>query len=326
MKEKFSQFGGVGGQHSPFSPGRSPMFGAGNRGYGINNFGPDISFDGLLNAARNESTHTSERSIESRLEAFHDSIENDVIQYELTPEERKILDFKNKIRRKEHYIKSLREKHHLKEKEDEAYSEETLEGMLNNVHKNKGLDFTKFASYFRKPGTIKTDERFMVPIEEYENADNLDLLKNKMTQPFTGMDPQYEPGTSLETYFKSLNNPTFPNMHSGVPNRIDEPYTPNIGINHNLAPEIIPSLDPKSKDFLNLPPEEKLKLTRKFQKNIDKLDLDPLRSVDWDEYLKGKWPERSYVSETAYKPDGLGGYSTVDIPMVSNNPYFGVIS
>ena len=47
--------------------------------------------------------------------------------------------------------------------------------------------------------------------------------------------------------------------------------------------------------------------------------------LDWDEKIKGKYPQRGVTNETPYDNDGMGGYATNGIPDTSNNPYFGVL-
>ena len=110
MNKRLANFGGVGGQSTPFSPGSAPQFnggGSGYAGYGVNSFSGDVSMDDLMGRFRKPDVLGFERPLESLLEAFHEDLEKDAEPYLLTFEERMKLDTKKKIRRKEQELKDI---------------------------------------------------------------------------------------------------------------------------------------------------------------------------------------------------------------------------
>ena len=82
MGLRLAQFGGVGGQYAPNSPGGSPMFQGGQSGYAgyaQNNFSGDIPMDDLMGRYRKSDILGFERPLESLLEIFHESLEQKLL-------------------------------------------------------------------------------------------------------------------------------------------------------------------------------------------------------------------------------------------------------
>lgn len=161
-----AQFGGVGGggNGSPFQPGGSPI-GRGGRNRGgseINLFvDEDASFDKLLRRTHIEPDNR-DVNIESRLTPQHKNYE-DLIAYELTPEERLRAKFRAQLH---NYKKSL-------------------ENAANDLHKNSPAYIKEH--YHPKPEHIMTMEQslearhkykkdFKFPREEYKDPDKPERL------------------------------------------------------------------------------------------------------------------------------------------------------
>jgi hypothetical protein len=113
--ERAAQYGGVGGGHSPFAPGGSPLgrgFGIGG-GWDINRYIADRSFDAILEQSHNPAPIDPDRNLEKRLEDQHTYAEEDSIPYDLTPAERERLKIRKEIRRREKFYeeaaRSIRE-------------------------------------------------------------------------------------------------------------------------------------------------------------------------------------------------------------------------
>ena len=81
-----------------------------------------------------------------------------------------------------------------------------------------------------------------------------------------------------------------------------------------------------AKEFCeNILKNGQLQKLKSAPKGIGRLDPDMFYGLDWDEKIKGKYPQRGVTNETPYDNDGMGGYATNGIPDTSNNPYFGVL-
>lgn len=343
MSKRLANFGGVGGQYSPFSPGGSPLFRggpSGYAGYGINNFSGDVSLDDLMGRYRKPDVLGDyERPLETLLETFHDNLETDIPSYLLSPEERNELSVKKKIRNKEQYIKNL-SKPKYKDNSNVLKKLHTVEDLLEDFRKNTKVDFSKFAAYtypdeapleirlknefnspdsFRRERTsLPTNDNQLISYEEYKN----DPMANaQYTEAFTGIAPQYELGKGVDKYIDNLNNPTFPENHNMQNSTllINTPNESQTFHNHEGSYYDLPSPVTQESKKNNLTLEQKLQKLKKSPKNLDRLDPDFLKGIHWDEYLKGI---DGKDNQTPWGNDGMGGNVTNEYPDTSNNPYF----
>lgn len=335
MSKREANFGGVGGQSSPFSPGASPIFRgkpSGSVGYGVNDFSSDSSMDDIMGRFRNPNILGNfERPLENLLETFHSYLEDDIKEYLLSPEEREQLKRKKKIRDKEQHIKDLSNKKPEQQLDFIKNKLETIEDLLENFRKNTNIDFGKSASskfaadsYRRTPIDLPTVDETLTDDEEWEDNE---LAKARLTEPFTGIAPQYELGKGVDKYIEDLNNPTFPDNHNMQNATLNINYEMESQSPHsyqgNLVDESSP-ITPKSIQN-NQTLESKLQALKKAPKGIGRLDPDMFYGLDWDEKLKGRYPQRGYTSDTPWGNDTMGGNVTNEYPDNSNNPYFGVI-
>lgn len=355
MGKKFAMFGGVGGQNSPFSPGSSPLFnGHGGSGYGVDNFGSDASLDALM--ARSHKPYVLgnfERPIESLLETFHDDLENDAEGYLLDFDERLKLDKKKKIRNKEQYLKSLRDKEEANEKTEQIITRlKTVERLLDEFRKNDGIDFTKNASvklaamdideipmehnfeklhknedsFYRTKGSPPLMDKFLPTVNEYKAEGNpLNLTNNRLTEPFTGIAPHYTPEDGLDAYIKQLNNPQNIDMHANFEGLMTT-ENPQENTTHSVQGTLFdePSpITPESKKQ-NITLEEKLeKMKQQGGWDPNRLDPDMFTALDWDNKSKGTWKERTKTNQTPYQGDTLGNLEQPEEigQFTSNYPY-----
>lgn len=353
MGKKFAQYGGVGGQYAPYSPGGSPLFRggpSGGGGYGVNSFAGDTSLDNLMGYHRKPEALGFEKPLETMLETFHDDIEADIVGYLLDEEERKNLKRRKSIRVKEQFIKDLgKQKEKPKRSLDLKDNKETVEDMLEEFRMNTGVDFNKMAqvanstdmsieeqlqignkkpnSYYRRPNSLPMNEVYLPTVEEHEDKGNpLSIQGNQFTQPFTGIAPQYEYGKGVDNYIAELNNPTFPDNHAYAPTLDNFPDESQLPHQYTGSHEDLGSKVTEESKKNNQPLERKLEKMKKSPKNLNRLDQDEFYGLDWDEMLKGKWPQRNMTNEGPYTNDTMGGYATNDYPDTSNNPYFGVLN
>ncbi len=332
---RLSNFGGVGGQSNPFMPGGSPLFrgqSSGMEGYGINDFSTDSSLDDLMGGYRlSDGITRDEKPLESLLEIFHDNLENDAQAYILSPMEREKLKRKKKIRAKEQYLADMRmpQEHSKKNTVEEKF--ETVENLLEEFRQNNNVDFSKNASSDRVSGfrrtpitPIKLDERYLTTEEEW---DNNPLAKARLTEPFTGIVPQYELGEGVDEYIEALNNPTFPDIHNGANANLNINYEMEVYKPHVYKVETIDN-SPITEDSKNNNQslESKLEKLKKSYPNLGRLDPGMFYGIDWDEKIHGRYPERGVVNNSPYRNDTMGGTATNGYPQTSNNPYFGVIN
>jgi len=189
-----ASFGGVGGggNGAPFQPGGSPVGrGGSNRGgNGINDYlDEDASFDKLLRRTHLE-PDTRDVNIESRLTPQHKNYE-DLIPYELTPEERLRAKFRAQLH---NYKKSIENAASDLIKNSPAYIREhyrpkdehmmTMEQSLENRHKyNKDYKYDR-TDYKDpdKPSRLHfaiTDREINRIAEDYEVA-----RRNRMTKEY----------------------------------------------------------------------------------------------------------------------------------------------
>jgi hypothetical protein len=189
-----AQFGGVGGggNGAPFQPGGSPIGrGGGNRGgHEINLYvDEDASFDKLLRRTHIEPDNR-DVNLESRLTPQHKNYE-DLIPYELTPEERMRAKFRAQLH---NYKKSLENAASDLIKNSPAYIKEhyrpkdehmmTMEQSLENRHKyNK--DFKYPREEYKDPDKPErlhfaiSDKAINRVAEDYEVA-----RRNRMTKEY----------------------------------------------------------------------------------------------------------------------------------------------
>ena len=336
MGLRLAQFGGVGGQYAPNSPGGSPMFQGGQSGYAgyaQNNFSGDIPMDDLMGRYRKSDILGFERPLESLLEIFHESLEQDAIPYLLDFDERVKLDRKRKIRTKEQYIKDLSDGKFLPEQNKKIEEKlQTVEQMLADARQNDNVDFsklarTKLSAYRRRPGTLPLVDEILPTEEEYKDSYDNQLADARLSEPFTGIAPVYEFGEGVDSYINKLNNQNFPDNHNMQNSTLLINFPEESQTFHNyqgtLNPEPSP-ITPESKAN-NISLEGKLEKLKKSPKGIGRLDPDMFYGLDWDEKLRGRYPQRGITNEGPYTNDTMGGYSTNDYPFNSNNPYFGVL-
>ncbi len=330
MIKKVSQFGGNGGQYSPYTPGGSPMFRggpSGYEGYGVNDFGADLSLDTIMSRTNKPQLYGFERSMESMLEAFHDDIEKDAENCLLDFDERQKLKRKKKIRNKNQFIEDIKNNF---DKQDDHFlikkKIKTMENLLEEFRKNTGVDFGKLASakissYFRRKISPPLLDEFLPTVEEYNDEDNpLSLTKNILTQPFTGNDVVYNPEDGLDKYLKDLTSEYYPNQHANFPGLMHYPNEDQIGY-HNVegSPFELPSpITPESLSN-NQSLESKLEKLKKNDTGIGRLDPNIFTGLDWDEKIKGQYPNRGVSKLTPYEPDGLGTLKNDAIS--GNSPY-----
>lgn len=330
-----ANFGGVGGQYSPFSPGGSPLFRggpSGQAGYAINNFSGDSSMDDLMGRTRKPDILGFEKPLETMLEIFHKDHEEDSIPYLLTFDERLKLDKKKKIRNKEQYLSDLKKQQEEEEK-IKNYSVKkliekihTVEELLEQFRKNNDIDFAKMAqSYYRRPGSLPLLDEFLPSVDEHKEND---LANARLTQPWTGpYDPQYENTSGIDHYVQQLQDPQKIDMHAYFDGLMttNDPTANENHDGHGTLEELPSPITEESKsNAINL--EQKLEKLKRSPKNIGRLDPDMFGTLDWDKILRGVYPQRGMTNEGPYRNDGLGGYTTTGYPDTSNNPYFGVIS
>jgi hypothetical protein len=328
MIKKVANFGGVGGQYAPYSPGGSPTFRggpSGYAGYGVNDFSADLSLDTIMARTNKPLLYGFERSIESMLESFHEDLESDIAPYLLTFEERLKLDLKKKIRNKEQYLKELKNPKVTKEDKIKEKTE-TIEDLLENFRKNTNANFSKGAntkisdSYFRRKTSPPLLDEFLPTIEEYDDEGNpLNLTKNILTNPFTGIVPQYMQEDGIDKYLKDLTSDNFPDMHSNFPALMNYDNEDQIGYHNAPKPlfDTPSTITPESKDN-NQTLESKLEKL-KSSNGLGRLDPNMFKGLDWDEKMKGTYQERYLTNQTPYEMDGYG--TLKNDYLGGNNPY-----
>ena len=331
MSERVANFGGVGSQNSPFSPGGSPEFrgeGSGG-GYGVNDFSGDTSLDGIMSRTHKPNILGFERPIETMLESFHDDLEHDIEKYLLTFDERTKLNLKKKIRNKEQHLKDLANSAAVSKEVDEISKKlNSVESMLDEFRLNNDIDFSKNASYYRRRTSPSLMDEFLPDNEEYDDdANPLNMTKTRLTEPWTGITPHYEASDGVDKYIEQLNNPELIDMHAafeGLMTYPDEQANLTHSVDSTLFPEQEGSkITPESKGTAK-PLEDKLQALKAAPPGIGRLDPSMFYGLDWDEKIKGKYPERGTSSQTPWENSGFGDYSTTDYPDVSNNPYSSV--
>lgn len=105
-------YGGVGGTPSNYAPGSSPLGNRGIGGGGSALWGAEDGLDAIMGRTRHDipdDNEELERNFETRLQPFHDYVEEDLPPYYLTFKERQEWkDKKNKQRRRKSYEEGLK--------------------------------------------------------------------------------------------------------------------------------------------------------------------------------------------------------------------------
>ena len=358
MNKRLANFGGVGGQASPFSPGASPLFRgspSGNAGYGINNFSADASLDALMSRSNKPYIFGFERPLENLLETFHDNIEKDSEPYLLDFDERQQLSRKRKIRDKEQYLKNIRDKDKTEKNKEEIIKKlHTVEDLLENMRKNQNIDFTKNASmqlrlepddlnsinnkldkqhkngpdsFYRTEGSLPLLDQYLPSVDDYKDEENsLSITNNRLTEPFTGIVPQYKTQDGLDKYIEQINNPTFPDKHN-MENDTLLMNTPDPGesTNYSVQGTFLKEPSPITPESKNNNQTLESKLSKLKNNNLDIKRLFMPGGLDWDKKTRGNWDNNR--TETPYQDDTLGTVeNTQEIgQFTSNNPYNSVL-
>lgn len=293
-----AQFGGVGGggNGTPFQPGGSPIGrGGGNRGgHEINLYvDEDASFDKLLRRTHIEPDNR-DVNIESRLTPQHKNYE-DLIPYELTPEERMRAKFRAQLH---NYKKSLENAANDLIKNSPAYIKEhyrpkdehmmTMEQSLENRHKyNK--DFKYPREEYKDPDKPErlhfaiTDKAINRVAEDYEVA-----RRNRMTKEYPeernefdekqfsyapiGKTPILIHGEDLDQYEQDLMNVNTPD-HDGFQE-------------YELKDTILSYPDPDGKANIHAPKDI-------APKSQNTKDINPLETIE--QQLNPKKKDTSYL-------------------------------
>ena len=231
--ERAAQYGGVGGGHSPFAPGGSPL----GRGYGvgggwdINRYVADRSLDAILEGMHDPAPIDPERNLEKRLEDQHQRAEEDLIPYDLTPAERERLKIRKEIRRREQFYeeaaRSIREnspafiQQHFTPKEEHITP---LNVQLQSRRKTDDKAYVKDPREDEVPPQIKPS-RFHPVISQTQNGRSAHLIsrpneindenseelnwanKARITYPLgLGSTPLLELGVNLDDYLEDSAN------------------------------------------------------------------------------------------------------------------------
>jgi hypothetical protein len=345
MAKRLAQFGGTGGQNSPYAPGGSPIFRggpSGYSGYGVNDFSRDLGLDLIISRSHKPGMFGSEKPFETLLEMFHDDVEKNAEPYLLTFEEREKLSLKKKIRNKEQYIHDLAYKNDKESTNEIPKKLKTIEELLTYRRKDENKDFSKYASayeditegsldsklnkfhingdsYYRKENSPKMNMDQLPTISEYDAEGNdLNLTKNRLTQPFTGNEFHYEDSDGADKYWngeisgrKDGNDLSiYPTQTSGFEPELLMNYPDTSeNVTHqapNYFKDLSSEITPKSKQN-NQTLEKKLEELKK-KINPKKLETS-LGKIDWDEWAKGTAYERNVTDQTGYGADGFGTVS-----------------
>jgi hypothetical protein len=326
-----AQFGGVGGggNGAPFQPGGSPIGrGGGNRGgHEINLYvDEDASFDKILSRTHIEPDNR-DVNIESRLTPQHKNYE-DLIPYELTPEERMRAKFRAQLH---NYKQSLENAANSLIKNSPAYIKEhyrpkdehmmTMEQSLENRHKyNKDFKYPReeykdpdkasrmhFAISDREINRIAEDyaisRRNRMTDEYPEDRNQFDEQQYKYVSQ--GKTPKLEvevlESEGLDEYFKKLMIEKTPNedgfQEYGLKDTLLSYPDPDTKLNIHAPKDIAP----ESKSTKNIDPF----ISLEQQLNPKKKDTTYLDYND-PTLKEPKGVEESYPGSAFY---GISGHS-----------------
>lgn len=319
---KTSQYGGVGGQASPWTPGASPVGGgnpSGYEGYGVNDFGIDITLDSIMSRTHDPAPIEPENNMEQRLSSQHKDYEKDMIPYILTFEERLELKTKQKIRNRERYLAEKAKSIFPKVTVQKNIAEVTMEEMLDKRHENQDLksefedknpDQIKPSRYhpvlsFKKQSDVINRGTTTVfgPHEEddeREEAGDLSVEKNRLTQPFNGNGTFYTPEDGIDEYLRGITRDTYVDQNSGVRSLSwTYPLEDNIGY-HNQNP-IPTSPSPLPENLGNVPGETlEQNLSKLKEQQTDRLPTTKFRLQDLYEILRGDPEHREQTMNDIY--------------------------
>lgn len=203
--QRVAQFGGQMPRPNGFGPGSSPVFnGTSTKNRGVN-IRFESSIDSVISRTHRPAPIDPERNVEKRLEQFHTQGEENDINYELSPKERRQLKLRKEIRRREKFYEDAAKRvnqntvHFIKENFQPAPEfMMTREEALGKKRKYESLE----------PRSIQDDES---PEQaKPERRHTVAKIKHGLTTPF--MDPadedsydnNYNPG--MLTYWPMVGN------------------------------------------------------------------------------------------------------------------------
>lgn len=183
--QRVAQFGGQMPRPNGFGPGSSPVFnGTSTKNRGVN-IRFESSIDSVISRTHRPAPIDPERNVEKRLEQFHTQGEENDINYELSPKERRQLKLRKEIRRREKFYEDAAKRvnqntvHFIKENFQPAPEfMMTREEALGKKRKYESLE----------PRSIQDDES---PEQaKPERRHTVAKIKHGLTTPF--MDPADE--------------------------------------------------------------------------------------------------------------------------------------
>ena len=183
--QRVAQFGGQMPRPNGFGPGSSPVFnGTSTKNRGVN-IRFESSIDSVISRTHRPAPIDPERNVEKRLEQFHTQGEENDINYELSPKERRQLKLRKEIRRREKFYEDAANRvdqntvHFIKENFQPAPEfMMTREEALGKKRKYESLE----------PRSIQDDES---PEQaKPERRHTVAKIKHGLTTPF--MDPADE--------------------------------------------------------------------------------------------------------------------------------------
>lgn len=310
-----AQFGGTtGGQPNPYAPGTSP-FGRGGTGggnYGINNFGQDKTFEGIISGTHNPPQIDEHRNFEKRLEVYHKhQNEDDMIPYWLTPDEREKLRIKKEVRRRHKWLEQSKK---MVDTNSVPYIKQNFhapaehmtpkEQQLSALHKYQNGDKMEFEDEL--PPIIKPERMHLAqsvthgrtsPFDnttsDEEEARNPSFDRTRMQTPLgLGNAPLLTKGSEFDAYLEDALNANWGGAEGPREQTLmDYPNADQIGDHRVGHPEKQPSMVDNSGIDLDaeldafMPIEQQLSKTKKPK--------SPLRNPNdpysyWSEYETAK--------------------------------------
>ena len=339
MSKRFAQFGGSGGQTSPFAPGGSPEFRggpSGTSGFGINDFSQDLGLDSIISRTHKSDILGFERPLETLLEIFHDQLEQDAPPYLLTFDERMKLDTKKKIRSKEQWLHDVGKEKDTEPIEPIKKKLKTVEQLLSKFRKNEDKDFSKLASvsayeegsldtklnklhqngpdsFYRREPSFKALDESLESVDDYDSeGDSMNLKKTRLTYPFTGQDYHYEQSDGPDKYWnEELSDKKFPNIHDQFePGLLMNYPSPVDDTTHSDASKLYDLTSPMTEESKNNNQTLEDKLTKLKKKHNPKTLETQFGFLDWNKNTKEQWPE---YNATPYPNDGFGTVENAEL-------------
>lgn len=234
---KVAQYGGVGGQASPYAPGSSPMnnAGGGAESWGVNQFGIDLGLDTIISRTHRPLPIDPDSNMEQRVSDYHDNYEEDMVPYVLSFDERMDLKHRAQIRNRERYLemkaKGVIPINELSNKQGYLTLEE--QNISKHLNKNNKSEFEdanppqdrpsryhysskqaqNLQSQIQEKNKINKQKQFDNPLSIYENnnTNNDEVIVNR------GVNTTFNPndGNEKETA----------NELGAYDNRITQPFT-----------------------------------------------------------------------------------------------------